>query len=131
MTALLVVIQIVFFIVQLIILKSYSVYINIGLTILSIVVGAYIISRDMNPSIKLAWIVPIMMFPLFGGLLYILYAPSGPSAEHGRPRCTARYKHAVPVYTLPGPASRSVPPARRTVPLPPWPPPSARAGILC
>ena len=73
MTALLVVIQIVFFIVQLIILKSYSVYINIGLTILSIVVGAYIISRDMNPSIKLAWIVPIMMFALFGGLLYILY----------------------------------------------------------
>ena len=73
MTALLVVIQILYFIVQLLILKSYSVYINIGLTILSIVVGAYIISRDMNPSIKLAWIVPIMMFPLFGGLLYILY----------------------------------------------------------
>ena len=34
----------------------------------------YIVSRDTNPSYKIAWIVPIAVFPLFGVLIYLLYS---------------------------------------------------------
>ena len=42
------------------------------LNILSVLVVLYIIARSDNPTYKLAWIVPIMVFPLFGGLFYLV-----------------------------------------------------------
>ncbi len=39
----------------------------------------YIIRKDNNPSYKIAWIIPILLFPLFGVLIYILYANKRPS----------------------------------------------------
>ncbi len=42
---------------------------------LSLVVGAilavYIINDKSNPSFKLAWIVPVLLFPVFGGFMYV------------------------------------------------------------
>ena len=45
---------------------------------LGLCVVIYIINRDTNPSYKIAWIVPIMVFPLFGVLIYLLYANKKP-----------------------------------------------------
>ena len=42
-------------------------------------VVVYIISKDSNPSYKLAWILPIMVFPVFGVVIYLLYANKKPS----------------------------------------------------
>ena len=39
----------------------------------------YIINRESNPAYKIAWIVPITVFPLFGVLIYLLYANKRPS----------------------------------------------------
>lgn len=72
-TGLLVLAQMVFFAVEVWKLSTVYVYIALGLRILSVIVVAYIICQTMNPSVKLAWIVPIMMFPLFGGLMYLLF----------------------------------------------------------
>lgn len=47
--------------------------------IVGLCVVIYIISRDTNPSYKIAWILPIMAFPLFGVLIYLLYAGKRPS----------------------------------------------------
>lgn len=52
-------------------LVRYSVPISVAFTVLSLVVVAYIINSKSNPSVKLAWVVPILVFPLFGGLLYL------------------------------------------------------------
>jgi cardiolipin synthase len=38
----------------------------------------YIINKENHPSYKIAWIVPIMIFPLFGVLIYLLYANKRP-----------------------------------------------------
>ena len=46
---------------------------SILLSLLSFLVVCLIIGKDMNPAAKLAWIVPIMMFPMFGGFLWIFY----------------------------------------------------------
>lgn len=53
-------------------LSVYFQYISWALTVLSIVLVLYIISLDDNPAFKLAWCIAILVFPLFGGLLYIL-----------------------------------------------------------
>ena len=78
--------------VQRIILLATSFMIQIGVTIfftlqyresffnfyfasliLSIVIAFIIINNKSNPSYKIAWMIPILIFPIFGGLFYLLY----------------------------------------------------------
>lgn len=48
-------------------------YVNIVFEILSVLVVLYIIKSDINPVYKIPWMVVIMIFPLFGGVIYIVY----------------------------------------------------------
>lgn len=48
---------------------SYFYVINI---IISTLVVLWIVNDESNPAFKIAWIIPIMLFPIFGGLFYIL-----------------------------------------------------------
>ena len=70
-TAILVLMQVAFFLLELSIWSSYYVLIAAILRLISIAVIIYLIYRPNNPAVKLAWIIPIMMFPLFGGILYL------------------------------------------------------------
>lgn len=72
-TCLLVVFQLFIMIVGIWRLQSYYLYISGALALLSFLVVAYLITKDTNPTVKLAWIVPILLFPVLGGLLYVLY----------------------------------------------------------
>lgn len=40
---------------------------------LSIVAVFWIVNRSSEPAYKIAWIVPILIFPIFGGLFYLLF----------------------------------------------------------
>jgi len=48
-------------------------YITTGLYTISVVIVIYLITREENPAYKLSWIIPILVFPLFGGIFYLLY----------------------------------------------------------
>lgn len=72
-TILLVAAQMGFFTVELLYLQNYYVEIAVILRILSVFAVLYLICKPTNPSIKLAWIVPILIFPLLGGLMYLLF----------------------------------------------------------
>ena len=48
------------------------------LTLISIVAAVAIINRPGSPGVKLAWIVPIMAFPLFGGIIFLISGGKGP-----------------------------------------------------
>lgn len=52
-------------------LRGYMVYVFGGSTVLSAIVLIYIISADESSSIKLSWVVPILIFPVFGTLFYL------------------------------------------------------------
>lgn len=52
-------------------ISDYFVYFNIFLRLISGATVIIIINRHSNPSYKLAWVVPILLFPLFGGLFYL------------------------------------------------------------
>lgn len=53
-------------------LGQYYAPISLTFCLLSIAVVIWIINSRGNPSIKMAWIVPIMVFPVFGGLVYLM-----------------------------------------------------------
>ncbi|MDR2068959.1 MAG: cardiolipin synthase [Spirochaetaceae bacterium] len=56
-----------------------SQYADWALNILSILVCLYITRKKEKPAYKLTWIFIILMFPLFGGILYIIfYTQSSP-----------------------------------------------------
>lgn len=71
--AYLILLQLLFLLSVVSILSAYSRFINHILNLLSIFMVIYIMNKDENPSYKLAWIVVIMLVPIFGGLLYLLF----------------------------------------------------------
>lgn len=52
-------------------LSSYMPIISIILTALSGILLIYVVNRDIDPAFKLTWAIPMCLFPLFGGLLYL------------------------------------------------------------
>lgn len=53
--------------------SNFFVYFYAICTLLSVVALLRILSGKVNPAYKIAWIVPIMLFPIFGGLFYLLF----------------------------------------------------------
>lgn len=54
-------------------LSDQLVYIYGGFTILSVAVVIYIINRRQNPAYQLAWVIPVLVFPVFGAMFYIFW----------------------------------------------------------
>lgn len=54
-------------------LSDYYVYTSGVFWAISLTAVIYIVNKKVNPSYKLAWVIPILIFPVFGGLLYVLY----------------------------------------------------------
>ena len=71
------------------------------LTIISIVAVLYIVSKRDKGAYKTAWAILILAFPLFGGLMYLLF-----NFQSSRWRFTKGVREAQrkakPFYTLPG-----------------------------
>ena len=53
-------------------LSDYFIYFYGICILVSILVVMYLLSKNDNPSYKLAWSIPILLFPVFGGLLYVI-----------------------------------------------------------
>lgn len=70
---LLIVVQGAFLVLFVVGLADYFAFIYGLLTLLSICIVIWLIGKDENPSYKLAWVIPIMILPIFGGLFYLLF----------------------------------------------------------
>ena len=53
--------------------SNYFAYFYAICTLLSVLVVLWIVSSKSNHAYKLAWIIPIMVFPIFGGLCYLMF----------------------------------------------------------
>ncbi len=88
-TALFLILQIVWFALCIVKLSAFSGWINGALQVLSLAIVLYIICKDDNPSYKIVWIILIMLLPIFGGLLYLFAGNKKPSKHmHHRIRAT-------------------------------------------
>ena len=72
-TALIVLFQLGFFAFEIFKWGNHYVEIAFTLRLISIGVVFVIIWKQNNPAVKLAWVVPILMFPLFGGIMYLTF----------------------------------------------------------
>ena len=67
------------FIIQIIIIYllfsvgRHVVWIFGGFTLIGIIIVLFIVNSKRNPSYKIAWIIPLLLFPGFGVLLYTMY----------------------------------------------------------
>ena len=53
--------------------RNYFVYFYAFCILISLVVFLHIINNKSDPAYKIAWLVPLLLFPLFGGLFYLLF----------------------------------------------------------
>lgn len=101
LTILLLLLQ-VWFIVSLVINGSQlSQRISRLLTIVSIVAVLYIVSKKDKGAYKTAWAILILSFPLFGGLLYLLFNFQSSTRRFAKDIHNAHCK-AAPLYALHG-----------------------------
>ena len=70
---LLIVVQVVFLVLAVILLNDNFAIVYGALVLLSISIVIWLVGKNENPSYKLAWVIPIMAFPLFGGLFYVVF----------------------------------------------------------
>ena len=52
-------------------LGEYMVYIYGSFTLLSVAVMIHILNEKSDPSFKLVWIIPVLIFPVFGACFYL------------------------------------------------------------
>jgi len=52
-------------------LRNYIVYFFGGFTLISAMAVLHILNKQKNPSYQLAWIIPILVLPVFGALFYV------------------------------------------------------------
>ena len=67
------VLQLAVLLVVLLRFNEYFVYFYAVSIAVSVVVVLYIINNRSNPAYKIAWITPILLAPVFGGMLYLLF----------------------------------------------------------
>ncbi len=72
--------------------------------LLSIAAGLHVLNRDMNPAYKLAWIVPILLFPIFGGFLYLLYGKARMTRSNRRSMAKVMERYRTAMSLVPGSA---------------------------
>lgn len=65
--------QILMFLVFIVRLSRYFAAMYGVFVVISALVALHIVSDDSNPAYKLAWIIPVLIFPLFGGMLYLFF----------------------------------------------------------
>ena len=63
--------QVVFIVATYMLLQEKYLHLQTILSAISLLVVFFLVNTDMNPSYKLAWCITILIFPIFGGLLYI------------------------------------------------------------
>lgn len=83
-----------------ILLRNYS-YLTYALfLVVSAVALLYIFNAPGNPDMKLAWMLPIAVFPVFGAVLYVIItAQPGIKVMYGRLKALSEYTKK---YVLPG-----------------------------
>ena len=71
--ALALVVQLAWLLIALFRLMEYSRWVTIGMQAIGFLVVLWIVNKKINPSYKLAWTMLILIFPVFGVSLYLLF----------------------------------------------------------
>ena len=70
------IVQLLFLIVLIVQFKDFSFYVESFLVALSVLMVIWILNQDTLVDFKIAWLIPILAFPVFGGMLYLILGGS-------------------------------------------------------
>lgn len=70
---LLILVQVGFLLLSVVFLADKFTWVYGALTLLSLCVTIWLVSKNENPSYKLAWVVLLLVMPIFGGLFYLVF----------------------------------------------------------
>lgn len=92
-----VIIQAAVFVVPYVFFREYIGHINWIFEIISLLAVLYIVQSDINPVYKIPWIVIILLVPVFGGVLYLIYGVRhfGKKEVRKAIRTKAEYRDAI------------------------------------
>lgn len=76
-----IVLQIVWMTYLFVVIGEYSKMVEWIFRIGAIMLVVYIANKDDNPAYKLAWTIPILIFPIFGAVLYLMLGDKQPSRK--------------------------------------------------
>ena len=88
--SMLILIQILLIILPMLFLSAMFIPLFILFILFSFIIAIAIINRNNNPSFKIAWLIPVLCFPIGGALFYILFGRT-----HLNKKNTARLKNAI------------------------------------
>jgi len=72
-TTLFIVLQVGFFVIMFTFFREKFAYFYLFGLIVSAAVFMHLMYKNGSPEYKLAWVIPILIFPIFGGFLYVLF----------------------------------------------------------
>lgn len=98
-TAVIILVQIVWIVALLLRLSDALPVMNYVLRILSLVAVLHVIKNDMDPSYKVSWVLFIALLPLFGGLMYVLFGNKRPT-RFIRDKLNVQLEETQRYYTL-------------------------------
>ena len=76
-------------------LNDYLVYAYGGFSILGAVVAVRIVNSSMNPSLKLTWLIPVLVAPVFGSMFY-LYVRADIFTKGAAHNLENKHKESIP-----------------------------------
>ncbi len=76
--------QIAFLAMMILRFSEHTTYFYWGCVTVSFLAALWIMSRRMEPGYKIAWLIPILLMPVFGGLFYLLVGGNGVSRRTRR-----------------------------------------------
>ena len=71
-------------------LSDHYMIVAAAFNFVTLIAAVIIVNKNGNPMVKMAWIVPILVFPLFGGILYFLSGGKAPKKKLRRALETSR-----------------------------------------
>ncbi len=77
LVAVLLIVQIVIFAAAILRFSDYFVYLYFICVTISVLTVLYIVNKGGDPGYKIAWIIPILLVPVFGGMVYLLCGGNG------------------------------------------------------
>lgn len=97
-TAVLIIIQVVWLLALFMRLSSALPMINVVLRIMSLIAILHVIKSDIDPSYKLSWVLFISLLPLLGGLMYVIFSNKRPT-HFAREKLNAELENTERYYT--------------------------------
>ena len=79
MTGAIVLVQLFYFIYFIYKLTEYQQWVSNFLLVMSLLIVLYIVKKNENSSYRLAWVILILVVPIFGGLFYLVFGNKRPS----------------------------------------------------